>query len=560
MDYAHLQFSRGNIYRERLRGGQSTNLEYAVACYKEALQFYTLETFPREHRLAYIGLALAEGERQNWTEVYAACTYAHQASELLVQLASGETGRDAALKENFDSVQYEGFALTRLDRIAEAAVALEQGRTLGLAETLKLKTADPDHIHNLERRQRYILAQQQFIHAQAELHRSFSANIPRSEQRSLLLKRAEVYRKTKKTLDYILAEIRIAADPKNFTGDAFDSAALRKTVEFLGTGHALVYLVATPWGGIAVAAFAPNLLSPSAHFSVFDLPDMTDTFAHSFIQSELGPRTDQIISGFFHAQLGTGLSLLSDQEWLAAHEELQEDGTVLVPGWENETFRQRTLSLSSKCKASGQISTLCKAAQTLLNNAELASLVDRPLNHMKEDDKNVLANTLDHYFLSEELQVTLDKLSACVFSPLVVWLQKQGASSLTLIPCGWLAALPLPATPLEDGRTLGETIPTSVAPSARSLLQNQETQKVNRSGVYTIGDPRPTRQELPWGEAEALTIAKLTLLANGISGTIWPDSRKSDLTKGVNSKETGNEGELSTCFAICQQSQNWLGY
>jgi hypothetical protein len=49
---------------------------------------------------------------------------------------------------------------------------------------------------------------------------------------------------------------------------------------------------------------------------------------------------------------------------------------------------------------------------------------------------------------------------------------------------------------------------------------------------------------------------KWTLLANGISGTIWPDSPKSDLTKGVNSKETGNEGELSTCFAIRQQSQN----
>jgi hypothetical protein len=52
----------------------------------------------------------------------------------------------------------------------------------------------------------------------------------------------------------------------------------------------------------------------------------------------------------------------------------------------------------------------------------------------------------------------------------------------------------------------------------------------------------------------------LTLLANGISGTIWPDSPKSDLTKGVNSKETGNEGDLSTCFAIRQQSlvlQRW---
>jgi CHAT domain-containing protein len=236
---------------------------------------------------------------------------------------------------------------------------------------------------------------------------------------------------------------------------------------------------------------------------------MTDTFAHELIQIELGPRTDQIIGGFIHAQLGNGLSLLSDREWLAAHEEPREGFAVLTQGWEDETFRQRALSLYEHCKVSNQTSSLNKAAQAILNNPALAPLVDQPLRHLKDEEKNILANTLDHYFLSQELQVSLDRLSTYALSPLLTWLHEQGTTSLTLIPCGWLTALPLAAVSLDDGRTFGETIPTSSAPSARSLLQNQETPETNRSGVYAIGDPRPTYQELPWGEAEALTIAKL---------------------------------------------------
>ena len=44
-------------------------------------------------------------------------------------------------------------------------------------------------------------------------------------------------------------------------------------------------------------------------------------------------------------------------------------------------------------------------------------------------------------------------------------------------------------------------------PSARSLLRNEPV-AVERSGVSTIGDPRPTQQALFWGEAEAHTLVK----------------------------------------------------
>ena len=84
----------------------------------------------------------------------------------------------------------------------------------------------------------------------------------------------------------------------------------------------------------------------------------------------------------------------------------------------------------------------------------------------------------------------------------------RNQTSLTLIPCGWLATFPLTAVPLADGCIVGETIATSVAPSGRSLLQGDDAYKVKRSGAYAIGDPRPTPQVLPWGEAEALTFAR----------------------------------------------------
>jgi CHAT domain-containing protein len=58
---------------------------------------------------------------------------------------------------------------------------------------------------------------------------------------------------------------------------------------------------------------------------------------------------------------------------------------------------------------------------------------------------------------------------------------------------------------LPDGRSVGETLPTSVAPSARSLLQTTTTRRP-QAGMTTLGDPQ---NNLPWSEAEALTLTAL---------------------------------------------------
>jgi CHAT domain-containing protein len=110
--------------------------------------------------------------------------------------------------------------------------------------------------------------------------------------------------------------------------------------------------------------------------------------------------------------------------------------------------------------------------------------------------------------LQLELQRCLELLAKAAMQSLIAWLFKRGATSLTLIPCGTLAALPLAAVKLADGRTVGETLPTSTAISARSLLHDKHEVR-KRAGVYAFGDPRPTGQELQWGEAEAHTLVKL---------------------------------------------------
>lgn len=92
--------------------------------------------------------------------------------------------------------------------------------------------------------------------------------------------------------------------------------------------------------------------------------------------------------------------------------------------------------------------------------------------------------------------------------PLLAWLREEGVASLTLIPCGELAAFPLASVKLADGRTIAETLPTSVALSAQSLLRD-EALTGQRTGVYALGDPRPTHQALLWGESEAHMLAKL---------------------------------------------------
>jgi hypothetical protein len=104
---------------------------------------------------------------------------------------------------------------------------------------------------------------------------------------------------------------------------------------------------------------------------------------------------------------------------------------------------------------------------------ELALFVDHPLTDLSEERTSLLESTLNHAVLQRELQRSRSVLNETMLQPLLAWLHKASVCSLTLIPCGRLAAFPLTGMLLPDGRTLGDMLPTSVAPSAPSLLPGE---------------------------------------------------------------------------------------
>ncbi|HEY0754060.1 MAG TPA: CHAT domain-containing protein [Ktedonobacteraceae bacterium] len=487
-DYAMVQRNLGATYQIRLEGDHLENLSLALTAHRESLRIYTLDAFPSEHRQVQLDCAETQALREDWEGTHDAYVAARKAETLLVALGAGAVGRDAVLKEGREAAIHDGFALARLDKIAEAAVAIEQGRASGLAESIQFTTADPQRISNAERRLRYTTAHQAFIASQALLQAPLSAGLDEDGQRYLMLERTAAYRETRAAFAAVREEIRTARDPANFLADTLDDAIILQAAERCGPGHALVYLAASPWGGVAVAALSSQPeRSLSARFVALALPALTEAFVRTLIETHLAD-SEYITGGFDCAQRGNVF--------------------VLLQLWPGTTFREKADALHTACFIGAQTGTIDSAAQEVLALVELAPFFDQALTTLSAENISLLACTLNHVVLQRELQHCQSALRETMLQPLVVWLQTAGVSSLTLVPCGRLAAFALQGTLLRDGRTLGETLPTSIAPSARSLLHDEQT-RAPRTGVYALGNPYPTQQNLRWGEAEAFTLAEL---------------------------------------------------
>jgi CHAT domain-containing protein/tetratricopeptide (TPR) repeat protein len=489
IEYAMTQQNLGTVYKNRLLGEREENLSNVLVCYHNALDVYTLNAFPREHREIQLDCAETLALREDWAAVHDAYVSAHKAEDLLVALSTGAIGLDMILKEGRDATVRDGFALVRLGRIDEAAMTIERGRARGLAQAMEINTTDPTSISNPERRSRYIAAHHVFIEAQATLHAPFPHNLDDDSQRQIMLERTAHYREAKIAFDTIIEEIHAAKDPANFFANVLDATTIVQIVEDCGAGHALVYLAATPWGGIAVAVL-PNLkqTQSTSLFAALDLPSLTDELVNGLVETRLADDANGITGGFYCAQSGSTFELLQT--------------------FSGSTFREKASTLHEKCIAQKHKGTLDDAAQFVLSLSMLAFLVDHPLNALSDRNHSLLTETLCHAVLQRELQRCQTFLSKNVIEPLEAWLRSMGISSLTIVPCGPLALLPLGGILLQDGHALSEILPTSIAPSTRALLQD-ERRITPREGIYALGNPYPTRQELRWSEAEAFTLALL---------------------------------------------------
>lgn len=540
LDWAHGQITLARIYTQRVSGERRANLERAVACitsaltvytrdaapiewaraqhnlgathaewadafpderdarlelagdcYRQALAVRTLDADPAGHRQTLLLLAEAEAGRSRWEGTHEAYNQARVAEDLLLALSAGARGQDDVLRDGRDAGTRQAYALGRLGRLEEALIAVERGRARALAEARALAAADPARITDVALRDRYTLARQRFLDAQAEVNRSWPADLPDAERRAGEIERADAFRAAQRALSDVVAQIRDARDPADFLPTDVDRDAIWQATRRGATGFALVYLLATPWGGLALAALRDH--SGAERAEALALPELTSAFTQDLLQTELAARSGNIVGGFGHAQEGRGLSFISYN-------------------WPGNTLAEKTAALGAACDQAGQSSTLREAAREILAYPALAALADLPLD---QDTYARIDPTFEHAYLQRELRRCLPRLGAAALRPLADWLLGLGATGLTLVPCGALATFPLTAAPIngEDDparwQTLGDALPATVVPSARTLRRAGEGHTL-RSGVATLGDPWPTHQELRWGEAEAMTLATLS--------------------------------------------------
>jgi CHAT domain-containing protein len=498
LQWARAEMDIAATYFERIAGEKQENLALAVQHWSALLQLYTREAYPVDYRRVQRLIAKAEVERQNWEAALNALEEAIAVESVLLRLGAGAFGRDVSIREGYGTAMMCGFVLTRLGRIEQAAVVLERGQARDVAEALAVDVADEGLIKDEQRRTRYLTARESFRKTQRLLNTMKMRDLPPDTQKYQdvgdKLAAIAKYHQAQDELESIVTEIRMAQDPEDFLLDTLDSKILLQAASSGGAGHALVYLAEK----VAVAVLSPQQSrSPHDCFAFLDLPDLTFAFLDDLGEPTLTSR--KIIGGLIRAQRYEGLRL------------------VLQQHWEGETLRAKATSIRADSAAKGRESALYKALETLFSDPEIAAIADKPLDQLDDTEQHFLQKEfmlrLNVELMKREVQRSMDALASVVMRPLLAWLTTQEVTSLTLIPWGLLAAFPLTAVPVKDDVPVRYSLPTSIAPNARSLLRNH-TVNTPRTGIYAIGDPA---NDLPWGEAEVHTFVKLARL-QGLSG------------------------------------------
>ncbi len=538
--WATTQNNLGNVYQTRIRGDKAENQEQAIACYSAALRVRTEDVVPLNHRSTALNKAETLAALRRWSEVHNTYQSALRTENTLYALAGGAKAQDAILAAGRDGPARDAFALARLGRLEDAAVTLERGLARGLAAARALDAADPTRIHDPARRADYINRREAWRQAlaavqQPEERLPLPDEVPPELRDEVIRRRvaqevrqrdlAQQLSQARDAFDATVAAIHAAGDPADFLRDDIAAADLLAAARGKPAGHAVVALVATPQGGMALGVLAAQPdLGTQDRFAALDLPDLTGDALFTLISHTLDGADGKIMGGFGYAQEGSAFDFLlrdwADRErpaWNPAQAEdlplrewEQRDASRRRQARDNATFAGMAAWLRETCRQRDVPGTLDRACQDVLAEKGLRFSVITPLGQLDPAQLRRMHGALCHAFLLRELEHCLATLSDLVMRPLAAWLREQGATGVTIIPTGWLAAFPLLACPLAGGQTFADAFPqgASVAPSFRSLLHADRTQR-RRSGVATLGNPFPTTQPLKFGQAEALTLAHL---------------------------------------------------
>jgi tetratricopeptide (TPR) repeat protein len=287
--WADVQNNIGTFYLTA-PGDSDSNREKALAHFKAALEIKTVEAFPVDHRNIQLNISGVQARLQNWEGVHEACVSARQAETLLLRQSTSVYGHDGILREGPNPALFDGYALVRLSRPMEAAVAIELGRARALAQTLTLEFLERNGIQDTSLQARYEAAYQNLITNQALLNKFALYDVPQ-EREHLRNKEnlVQLIEENQQVLSAVIAEIHRADHPPGSHQETLTVAQTTlKTVQDIGPGHALVYILATPWGGAAVIVLStPPSSTDKTHFYSLDLPHFdgeceSDLFIHCF--------------------------------------------------------------------------------------------------------------------------------------------------------------------------------------------------------------------------------------------------------------------------------------
>ena len=314
VEWATTMMNLATAYSDRIRGDRAQNLEEAIAAYRQALEIFTPEGMPVDCRRVARGLAnlcFVEGRYDQVIEPY---RLTMRANELLLQASLARSSKEVELGEIQGLPASAAYAFARLDRLEESIVALETGRARMLAEALEANRRDLERLpasgHG-DLLARYRAAADRLAALQAQVDRPAAASGSEAGPRRDFAALSQKIQAARAELDAAIAAIRRVPGYEDF----FLPPAFEKICQAATPDAPLVYLAATPVGGMALAVHASQTpasavgQSSAEHdaspddgqprrVSVVWLDDLTEARLREVI---FGPADDPALGGYLGA-------------------------------------------------------------------------------------------------------------------------------------------------------------------------------------------------------------------------------------------------------------------
>jgi CHAT domain-containing protein/predicted TPR repeat methyltransferase len=253
-------------------------------------------------------------QRRAWDEVIRAYAFGRQAANTLFAVQTSRVARESWLREAQGLPAGTAYAFARLDRLEEAIVALETGRARMLAEALEANRRDLERLpasgHG-DLLARYRAAADRLAALQAQVDRPAAASGSEAGPRRDFAALSQKIQAARAELDAAIAAIRRVPGYEDF----FLPPAFEKICQAATPDAPLVYLAATPVGGMALAVHASQTpasavgQSSAEHdaspddgqprrVSVVWLDDLTEARLREVI---FGPADDPALGGYLGA-------------------------------------------------------------------------------------------------------------------------------------------------------------------------------------------------------------------------------------------------------------------